>query len=138
MEAVKYAAIAFPVIVVDGELFEAHFDETTGSVEVTEVGRIRLHWRGSASWSRHATLDIVRYSDLAKFAEQRAKDTTILANRLSSAHSCLRESVRERDLSSFSISAGPRGIMGRPRLYRELATLLSADDEKQGRPEKGG
>lgn len=132
-----YAEVAFPVVVVDGELFEAYFDRDSGQVEVREVQRVRLHWRGSAAWSRFATLDVVRYSALSDFANVRARDGKVLLSQLAASQAALRESMRKHDLGLFKVSPGPRGLIGYPRLFRDLRNRIEKERLDGGRPPAG-
>jgi hypothetical protein len=63
--------LVFPMIVIDGPLFEAFHDENADGIEMIPVSSSRLHWRGSDDWSSMVQLDIVKIEGLQEFAERR-------------------------------------------------------------------
>jgi hypothetical protein len=60
----EFAACAFPIVVVDGPLFLARFDEGSGELELHAADSVRCHWRGAPAWELHATVDVVRLDAL--------------------------------------------------------------------------
>ena len=74
----------FPVIVLDGALFEAFWDDATNDLRTEPVDLMRLHWRGSDRWRQHATVDIVRIEHLATYLADREKDVEVLLEAASS------------------------------------------------------
>lgn len=63
----KNAVLAFPIIVVDGEIFEAFFDSQRDQMRIEATKWVRCHWRGARSWRLHATIDIVSLAHLDEF-----------------------------------------------------------------------
>jgi hypothetical protein len=78
----RNAVIAFPMIVVDGQIFEAFFDEASQNMRVEPRQRVRVHWRGARSWRLHATIDVVSLDHLDDFLKTRAQDVTIVLDKL--------------------------------------------------------
>jgi hypothetical protein len=68
------AVIAFPMIVVDGQIFEAFFDEGSQDMQVEARKRVRCHWRGARSWHVHATIDVVSLDHLDDFLKTRTQE----------------------------------------------------------------
>ena len=54
----KEAILVFPIVVVEGQLFEAHFDSKLDDVCLEPRKGIRCHWRGAASWDFHVTMSL--------------------------------------------------------------------------------
>ena len=77
--------IAFPVVVVDGELFEASFNEQQGKMEIEPANDVRCHWRGSPSWNLHATVDVVTLKGLDAFLSIRREEMRRLLDLMSNA-----------------------------------------------------
>lgn len=116
----RNAFIAFPVIVVDGQLFEAYYDPTDNDIRLESVDRIRCHWRGAPSWQHHATIDIVTLSNLEDFAAKRAEETKDLLLRMEQTRSQIAECFKARSLDPLEVPRAARGIVGLPRLLREV------------------
>ena len=77
--------IAFPVVVVDGELFEASFNEQQGKIKIEPANDVRCHWRGSPSWNLHATVDVVTLKGLDAFLSIRREEMRRLLDLMSNA-----------------------------------------------------
>jgi hypothetical protein len=119
-DALEIAAIAFPLIVVDGRLFSAAFNERTKEMDLAEVEVMRLHWRGAASWRMHATIDIVTSTYLTRLAAQRYKELDVL---IPSMHKCLSQLQRclvERTLDPLEVFGGAKDSLGLPLLLSQM------------------
>ena len=88
----RSAVIAFPMIVVDGQIFEAFFDEASQNMRVEPRQRVRVHWRGARSWRLHATIDVVSLDHLDDFLKTRAQDVTTFMQKLK---------TKRNDLATF-------------------------------------
>jgi hypothetical protein len=73
----EWCVLAFPVVVVDGGLFEGYMDWGTGEIAVEPAKQLRVHWRGSEAWEHRATVDIVTADHAGEYARIRARDTSI-------------------------------------------------------------
>lgn len=118
----SFALVALPVVVIDGSLFEVSFVD--GEIRVAEVKRTRLHWRGAEAWGLHSTVDIVTVDELQSFAEQRRSEVSVLGRTLKESIKNLKKAVRDRDLSLFPVSKGPRGYLGLPGLLARIRDQL--------------
>lgn len=116
----EIAALAFPVVVVDGELYEAFFDDQVGDVQVKSAKRVRCHWRGAPSWKFHASIDIVSFDYLDTFMKVRSREIDQLFERLEGATAQIAHCFDQRSLAELKLAPGPRGIVGLPPLLREL------------------
>ncbi len=119
-ELLKSVVVALPLIVVDGDLFEAYLDPAAGKLVVEEADHIRMHWRGSVSWPFHATVDIVRNAKLDDFAEVRRTETTLLIESMLSCLARIRSFSKTGNLGTLKVKEGGRGIVGLPPLLWEL------------------
>lgn len=129
-EALKRAVVAFPVIVLDGTLFEAWFNRDSDELEVRERDRIRLHWRGAERWKMHATVDVVTVHSLSSFTERRSADATrVLAKVQGSVHE-MRECIERKDLAPLTVTRAARGVLGMPPLLARIHAELSAEKQK--------
>lgn len=120
------AVVTFPVIVIDGNLFEAWFDDTTNSVQLQDRKSVRLHWRGSPAWSLHATVDIVVADHLDEFARQRAEEVMALLDAMATTRDQIARCFEVRSLSPLEITKGGRGVVGLPPLLYEVTQMQRA------------
>jgi hypothetical protein len=128
----RYGLITFPVVVIDGRLFEASYDSEAGHIETKEVNTVRCHWRGSPSWPLHATVDIVTREGLPCFVEKRAADFKILLPALAEAAGRLQAAHKASDWSLLQLSKGATGRGGRPPILQKIM-----DETKKRESEAG-
>ena len=112
----RTVVIGLPVVVVDAPLFEAKFESSDGRVAVTERESIRLHWKGAAAWTFHATVDVVSAKFIDEFARQRAADSKELVSVLESTVRELQECCASRTLVPLTVFEAARGVIGLPPL----------------------
>ena len=125
----KIAHIVFPIIVVDGKLFEAYFDSDNGNVNIEEQSKARLHWRGAESWKYFSTLDIVTVDVLDDFVQQRRAESEQALNVMSKYLSRIQECFIDRSLEPvLSVPNAARGIVGLPPLLGDLASKIKQDE----------
>lgn len=123
--------ITFPTVVVEGELFEAHFDENTDKVVLEPASHIRCHWRGSAAWSFFATVDIVSLRHLDAFLTTRSKELWPLIATMKPALKEIEQFRRDGSKKAISVTNGPRGFRGVPPLLQEFYSV-NRKQEKLG------
>jgi hypothetical protein len=114
------ATLTFPIVLVEGLLYEAYFDEKKNDIQLTSCNRVRCHWRGASSWIFNATLDIVTLDYFDQFMKTRAVEVKTLLPILSDSVVEIARCFKEQSIRSLSISSGPRGMLGLPYLFREL------------------
>ena len=131
------AEVAFPVIVVQGLIFESTLDPATKDLKLRQVPRVRLYWRGSEAWGLHATIDVVSEDALSDFVATRVEDLETLIRVFATALEGIESTVHTGDWNSLPVSGGPRGTLGLPRLLarlrqeQKLATkAVSSDEDK--------
>lgn len=108
----KYIAIGFPIIIIDGLLFESHY--VNDNIELSEVKYSKVHWRGSSNWKLHATVTIVTKDYLPIFASNIAKEFDALASRAIPALKNIKYLQEQRDINVLNHKSAPRGISGYP------------------------
>lgn len=133
----RNAVIAFPTIVVDGQIFEAFFDEASQTMRVEPRQRVRVHWRGARSWRLHATIDVVSLDHLDDFLKTRAQDVTIVLDKLKTKRNELAKCFDEKSLDGLKLRSGPAGISGIPSLLRE-AVHKTQPQERDAEPASDG
>lgn len=116
----RYAHVSFPLVVIEGHLFEASYNAEGGRIETKEVETVRCHWRGSPSWPLHATVDFVTREALPRFVERRAADFLILLPALAQAALRLEAAYNASDLSLLGLKRGATGRGGWPKLFRHI------------------
>ncbi len=113
------AVVAFPVIIVDGQLFEAFYNSDADDVSITPIEHVRCHWRGAPSWGPHATIDIVSLSHLDDFVAKRAEELDRLIPKMENARNEIAQCFDQRTLEPLTVPRAARGIVGLPPLLRE-------------------
>lgn len=115
----EMAVLAFPVIVVDGNILKAAYDPTSDEVQLETVPHIRCHWRGAQSWRYIASVDIVSLQHLDAFVLQRANDMRVLIDEIFPAAEEVVKFAECGDRGILTVSEGPRGTIGVPALLRQ-------------------
>ncbi len=95
-----------PLIVIEGQLFEASYDETTQAIAVKEVSRTRLHWMGSETWRLHATVDIVVRDHLEDFVAQRKAEMDTILDAMYDGYQNIVESFQKQSLNALNLPQG--------------------------------
>jgi hypothetical protein len=137
----KIAILTFPLVVVEGLLYEAYFDEKDNDIQLVARDRIRCHWRGASSGVFNTTLDIVTLDHLDQFMQMRAAEMEMFLSLLGETVLRIEKCFKEQSLRSLSISRGPRGMLGLPYLFQELHMLdevkrLSKSRRKKSKTQK--
>lgn len=123
------AVIILPVIVLDGLLFKASFNETNGQIELESANQIRIHWRGAESSKfPFTTIDIVTSEKLDAFTKQRSKEANYMLRHMAKTLEIFQECVKQNSLAPLSLQKAPRGMMGLPPFLAKIRAL--AQDEK--------
>jgi hypothetical protein len=63
------ALVCLPIIVVDGPLLEAYFDEAQATIQVAPIKWGRIYWAGSEHKRSMASIDVVAKTSLAEFIQ---------------------------------------------------------------------
>lgn len=117
------AVVAFPLIVVDGQLFEAYLDnEKDGfELEIEQRTHIRCHWRGSREWPLHATVDVVTFDHLGAFLTGHAQQMHQLLDIMERSLDEIIKCVEAGSIQTANITRAPRGVTGIHWLFREIS-----------------
>lgn len=115
--------ITFPIIVVDGRLFEARYDADQDELQTHEVDHVRCHWSGSPAWPLFATVDIVARSSLPEFAVRRRADFDILMTYLRERLENLAVAFAAKDPTRLNFDPGATGRGSLPFLLRHLRDI---------------
>jgi hypothetical protein len=117
--------IAFPMLVVDGELFKASFSEERGEMEIEPASDVRCHWRGAPSWDFHATIELVTLRSLDGFLAARRDEVSRLLELMSVTSRDIATCFKTRSLDALTAKRAARGIRGLHPLLREATATTS-------------
>lgn len=110
--------LAFPIVVVDGLLFKAFFDDDLQDVRVEEVDDLRCHWRGAKNWRLNSTVDIVTMKSLDTFVNIRTAECRQLLEVLVPFAEKVEQCWNMGSLGPLEIAAVSRGVVGLPKLLQ--------------------
>jgi hypothetical protein len=130
-EMPRHAILAFPVVVVEGQLYEAYFEEASDNIQLVARNRIRCHWRGASAWQLHTTIDVVTLDHLDEFMRVRSREADILLLRMHDTVINIEQCFKEQSLKPLQVHAGPRGMLGLPRLFQDLDLLDAVKNQKR-------
>jgi hypothetical protein len=114
----NYIAIGFPVIVIDGLLFESNY--INDNIELSEVKFSKIHWRGSSNWKLHATVTVVTKDYLPTYVSIIASEFDVLAGLAISALENIKYLQEMKDANVLNHKAAPRGILGYPSFIYDI------------------
>lgn len=121
------AVAIFPIIVINGELFESYYSESTGEIELEEKDMIRLHWKGSEAWQFHSTIDIVTIKHLPAYVQSLQISTGYLSERMAGVFSCIKECIENKSLDPLQdMPRDKRDIVNVPPILWPLRDELKA------------
>tara|TARA_R110002167_G_scaffold46190_1_gene138071 strand:- start:397 stop:1296 length:900 start_codon:yes stop_codon:yes gene_type:complete len=119
-EAPKHAVCVFPVVVVEGALFQAFYNPDGGEMKVEPTNHVRCHWKGSPTWKWHATVDIVTLEGLPKYLSELGPDVDKLLSMMINGQKDLRSAFECGSIASLKIHPGSRGMIGLHPLLAEI------------------
>ena len=112
--------VAFPIVLVDGDILLAYFDTDLGEMKIEMTDHVRCHWRGSPSWEFLATVDVVSMRHLEVFVRKRAEEMKTLIPIMVNAYEEIKKFASTGSPDALTVTPGPRGFIGPPSLVREL------------------
>lgn len=130
LRELKYAEVGLPLVVVEGDLFEAYWDKSIQGMKVEPRGHIRLHWQGSAAWRLRASVDIVTIDSLAEFMTKRKAEIGVLLPKMFGTAAEIRECIRKQSLDPLTVTKGGRGFTGLPALLGRVRQSIQAPSTK--------
>jgi hypothetical protein len=117
-------AIVFPVIIIDGLMFEAYYDAQAAEVKMEQTERLRVFWRGAKASTRFITpVDVVTSKGVEEFARSRAGDVRALLREAANVVGRIELAYKEQSFENLEIKSAPRGFLGLPPLLGELYAL---------------
>jgi hypothetical protein len=130
-----WSAVAFPMIVVEGGLFEGFMDWESGEVIVRQISSAKVHWTGSDVWNLHASVDVVTRSYFKEFVSVRSREVDVMVEKMRLARTNIEACWVAESLAGLNSQKAPRGITGLPTVLR--AILVKERDRKAKQPEIG-
>lgn len=131
-QALENATIIFPVIVIDGRLFEAYFDEMSGKTKLDEVKTIRVHWRGAEVSANMVTVDLVTLEELDNFVKNRRSEIDTVLDAMQNGLGSIQYCYTQKSLSSLKISRSARRLIELPFVLEKIRQL-EEEAELRGR-----
>jgi hypothetical protein len=125
----KHVYMVRPVLVLDGALFEAFLDPTSGNLQLERKSRVRLNWRGAEKWRFHTMIDVVTIDALEEFAVARVRECDTVLAHLCEGASQLRAAFETMTVDSLQVFGGARGSTGVPPLLQQLARRAALRNE---------
>ena len=110
------AHVVYPVIVVDGTIFECYLNGS--AVETSAVSRVRVAWRGHASRTQPVLVDIVSADALNDFAAEISLHCHELAAYIQNPARVVRNALLSKDLTELKRTRLP--AVPAPRLLQGI------------------
>lgn len=139
-----FGRVAFPIVVIDADLFEAHYAPGLDDVTLNAVETVRLHWRGGdipGQWI--STVDVVRFDALGPYAAKMKTEMEQLWTEIQLVLPKLTKCYQDVSLEPLESTPVSRGYTGLPLLLDELyrmerrkATLPRVGNTEQNPPKK--
>lgn len=125
----RSCVVVIPIVVVDGILFEAYSNLKDGSLEIGEIDKAQVFWRGSPSWGLTTTIHVVTRESFPAFASTLATESRtmveIMTDAVCSMHAWL-ETGNEGDLGLNKVS---RGVVGFPKILSDAYKARREQEE---------
>ena len=115
--------VAFPLVLVDGDIFAAYFDSDAGEVKIEPTDHVRCHWRGSPAWEFLATLDVVSMKHLDMFISKRAEEAKVTLSIMMNSYDEIKDFCSSGSPKALTVTPGPRGFVGAPSLVCEFLAV---------------
>ncbi len=113
--------LLFPIIVIEGKLYETYYNNETEKIEIEERKQIRLHWKGSEAWKFHSTIDIVTIDELPNYVDKLSQETDFLMEKMKSTFSLIKNCLNEKTIEPIKdLLNGSRGRLGIPPILDRI------------------
>lgn len=119
-ELPRYAEIVFPVVVVNGKLYKAIYNDLGKKIDIEETNHIRLHWSGSDYTKFISTVDIITHDYIDEFAKIREQEAEILFFYITESYRKIKAAFESKDLSMLETKPASRGFTGLPKVLNDL------------------
>ncbi|HYO72424.1 MAG TPA: hypothetical protein VEU33_40775 [Archangium sp.] len=127
----EMAVVVRPVIVIEGDLLEAYYDNSTHKLELERVPKARIHWRGAEKWSFHCLVDVVTVEGLEEYAQTQAKQVETMFAVLERARANIEKCFNDKSLDALEPTRGPRGVLNLPPLLALFQNHLEGSSRKR-------
>ena len=121
--------LAFPVVVIDGALFETSYDAEKDKVLVKETKHCMVNWRGYQGWSYNARVHIVTKDYLSEFVSIRKQSFEKVLSYIVKYWDMLIECYDKQDLKYLEVKEASRGTIGLPKLFAEIRKQMSLKEQ---------
>ena len=122
----RFGVVAFPVVLIEGELIRAYYDVDADNVMLEPVPYVRCHWKGSPRWKYFASVDVVSMKAFPIFAEKRAQECELLLDKMAEPFRQILKFSESQNPADLIVSRGARGTVGLPRLIHDIRTSHKA------------
>jgi hypothetical protein len=123
-ESLGYGHLGLPLIVLDGDLFEASWDESQARMRVEARNHVRLHWQGASKWQMRATVDVVTSQGLPEFLDTARDDVNFLVPKLFAGIEEIRECLRVGSMDPLTVLSAARGTLSAPGILWKLRKAI--------------
>ena len=118
------AVILFPMIVVDGNLFEATYSLENHNLDLNEVNSSRVIWNGNEGRKFNTIVDVVVSDYLDEFLEIRTAELSSIVSCFGRTLEQLIKCFEKKTDKYLVFGEGPRGIRGRPEILSQLKKYI--------------
>lgn len=110
-----FAEIVLPVIVVNGTLYQAIYNEDIEKIELEETNHIRLFWEGSDVKEFCSSVDIITSEYVDEFARIRKKESKEIFLSMEKSLRRIQKCYKQKNLDSLENKVISRGYIGLPK-----------------------
>jgi len=119
----SHGTLIFPIIVIEGKLFETYFDAQKEEMVIKEQKKMRLHWKGSEARNLHSTIDIVTIEELDNYVSNLDKETNILIKKMTETFFLINKCIENKSVDPIKhMIQGEKGILSLPPILDKLLT----------------
>ncbi|GGF77332.1 hypothetical protein GCM10010912_23020 [Paenibacillus albidus] len=115
-----YAELVFPVVVVNGSLFQAVYNDECEKIELEETKHIRLHWDGSESSKFPSSVDIITSDYIDEFVTIRRQEARLIFESMEKSYNLVQRCIELKNISPLDNIRASRGFLGIPPMLREI------------------
>lgn len=101
-DALQIGVFFRPLIVLEGQLFEAHYNNEKQQITLEEKQQLRLHWKGTKTWSINTLVDIVTIDYLEAYTKILMQESNYLLEKISALYPFLKESIETQNLTPLA------------------------------------
>jgi hypothetical protein len=114
------ACVCFPVIVVDGLLYEAFQDSPNDDLTLNRIDNARCLWRGVEGHEFRVPVDIVTRDSLDAFLKKRRNDASVIIDSLLVTMKQMVDAKKSNNIKDIKIWGASTGMIGMPPFLRKI------------------